>query len=148
MFRWYQDAESCSAFLSDVCVSSDSSVDDIRPAWMESFYSSKWFTRGWTLQELLAPDNFTFSDGNWRELGTKESLKEHATTITGINDIFNFDKASIAQRFSWASKRQTTRVEDAAYCLMGLFGVNMALLHVSTMCRLNRFLLSIVEISS
>jgi len=156
MFRWYQDAEACYAFLSDVCVVPDTSMPDILimdnsttdgsvthssdPAWIGDFYTSKWFTRGWTLQELLAPDNVIFFDKKWTALGTKDSLEFHISAITGIKDIFNFDKASIAQRFSWASRRQTTRVEDAAYCLMGLFRVNMALLYVSIISRLSRFL--------
>jgi hypothetical protein len=51
-------------------------------------------------------------------------------SITGIRHLFNFEEASIAQKFSWASERETTRIEDTAYCLVGIFGVNMALLYV------------------
>ena len=156
MFSWYQDAESCYAYLSDVyftpddfikddSITDDSDSDpewnimdhliqnDSDPTGYRAFHASKWFTRGWTLQELLAPDILIFFDKNWKRIGTRESLKEEVSAITGIQDLSNFDRASIAQRFSWASKRETTRVEDTAYCLMGLFGVNMALLYVSFM---------------
>ncbi|KAE9365098.1 HET-domain-containing protein [Stipitochalara longipes BDJ] len=149
MFCWYQDADSCYAYLSDVCLTtSDTAMDGSDPEWIHSFHVSKWFTRGWTLQELLAPDNVIFFDKNWIELGTKESLEEHVTSITGIQDLSNFEKASVAQRFSWASRRETTRVEDAAYCLMGLFGVNMALLYGEGETAFMRLQLEILKISN
>jgi hypothetical protein len=122
MFLWYQSAESCYAYLCDVDISNSDCLD--------KFQCSKWFTRGWTLQELLAPNDVTFFDVNWIEFGTKESLAGHVTSITGIKYLAKFEEASIAQKFSWASKRETTRVEDTAYCLMGLFRVNMPLLCV------------------
>jgi hypothetical protein len=131
MVLWYQSAESCYAYLSDVCITSnDSPTDGSDPEWIESFRSSIWFTRGWTLQELLAPDHVSFFDKEWVEFGTKESLHDHVASITGIQHLFNYEVPSVAQKLSWASKRETTRVEDLAYCLMGLFGVNMPLLYV------------------
>jgi len=134
MFTWYQDAESCYVYLSDVCFDSDDvMMDGSDPEWLKSFQSSKWFTRGWTLQELLAPGTVVFFDKNWMEFGTKESLEDQVISITGIRHLFNIEAASIAQRFSWASKRETTRIEDTAYCLMGIFGVNMPLLYVGSL---------------
>jgi hypothetical protein len=66
-----------------------------------------------------------FFDSEWNEIGTKSSLRGLITSITGIAHLFNFHDASVAQKMCWAAKRETTRVEDMAYCLMGLFGVQM-----------------------
>ena len=97
------------------------------------FEKSEWFTRGWTLQELIAPSMVIFFDREWQEIGTKSSLQPIISKITGIPETIlqgaDLECASIAQRMSWASKRNTTRVEDVAYCLMGIFGVNMAMLY-------------------
>lgn len=126
MFHWYQDAEICYAYLSDV--EGGFGIPKNRDA----FRFSKWFTRGWTLQELVAPDNLVFFDSTWHNIGTKEDLEKTVRAITGIQHLFNFEEASTAQKMSWASKRETTRIEDMAYCLMGLFGVNMPPLYVSS----------------
>ena len=119
MFKWYKDAEVCYAYLNDVLVKGD--YDAI----VHSFRRSKWFTRGWTLQELLAPLLVIFCDQNWVEIGTKSSLEDELTSITGIDDFIHYETACVAQKMSWAAQRQTTRVEDIAYCLLGLFGVHM-----------------------
>ncbi|RYP69892.1 hypothetical protein DL771_005835 [Monosporascus sp. 5C6A] len=120
MYHWYQNAERCYAYLADVSSKSD-------------FTSSRWFTRGWTLQELIAPSAVIFLDQHWQRLGTKTSLRQAVSGSTKIpaNILLGDDleTASIAQRMSWAAKRQTTRVEDRAYCLLGIFGVNMPLLY-------------------
>ena len=120
MFRWYRAAQVCYAYLSDV---SENERDhyDIGSAFRES----KWFTRGWTLQELLAPRTVIFYNCGWCETGNKRSLETLISAITGIEHLFGFEKASVAQKMSWASKRETLREEDMAYCLLGLFGVNM-----------------------
>jgi hypothetical protein len=89
----------------------------------------QWFTRGWTLQELLAPQWVVFLADDWTQIGTKATLANEITAITGITHLFNFQDASIAQKMSWAADRQTTRLEDQAYCMMGLFDVNMALIY-------------------
>jgi hypothetical protein len=81
------------------------------------------------LQELLAPETVVFYDQDWNEIGTKSSLEHQISTITGINDLFGFKSKCIAVKMSWAAKRETTRVEDQAYCLMGIFGVNMPTLY-------------------
>jgi hypothetical protein len=120
MFEWYRCAQVCYAYLSDV---SPRAKDHHRID--SDFRRSKWFTRGWTLQELLAPHWIQFFDEEWTEIGTKSSLQDLITSITGISHLFNFHDASVAQKMCWASKRETTRLEDQAYCLMGLFGVKM-----------------------
>ncbi|KAF2186629.1 HET domain protein [Zopfia rhizophila CBS 207.26] len=125
MYRWYQNAAVCYAYLFD--------VQSLRVSNDSSFINSAWFTRGWTLQELIAPSNVEFYNSTWHKLGTKENLKDTISAITGIDievlrgvDPENF---SIAKRMSWAFKRTTTKVEDVAYSLLGLFGVNMPMLY-------------------
>lgn len=127
MYAWYEGAEICYAYLADV-----SAVDGDECA--PDFASSRWFSRGWTLQELLAPDRVIFYDSQWIDLGDKISLATELRQATGIPAAFlrkerSILTASIAQRMSWAAKRETTREEDIAYCLMGLFGVNMPMLY-------------------
>lgn len=120
MFRWYRNAAICYAYLEDV--TSLSHLDQ-----------SRWFTRGWTLQELVAPRDVLFYSSDWRLLGSKLELSDQLWKITRIEpEILStgvFDHVSIATRMSWAGNRQTTRIEDAAYCLMGIFEVNMPLLY-------------------
>jgi hypothetical protein len=120
MFRWYRESKICYAYLSDV---SDAS----------RFTESRWFTRGWTLQELVAPYNICFYDVKWYLIGTKLSLQAAISERTRIAEKVlatgEFDYISIAQRFSWAADRETTRTEDLAYCLLGMFNVNMPLLY-------------------
>jgi hypothetical protein len=124
MFRWYRDAQVCYAYLCDVPHTKDSHY-----AKNSAFCRSKWFTRGWTLQELLAPEIVVFFSQTWAEIGTKSSLAPLISEITSIDNLFSFQKACVAQKMSWAARRQTTRVEDTAYCLMGLFDVNMPLIY-------------------
>ncbi|KAF4931234.1 Vegetative incompatibility protein HET-E-1 [Colletotrichum viniferum] len=128
MFRWYQRAFICFAFLSDV-----DSRKDIDIFGALSFENSRWFTRGWTLQELLAPSSVTFYDRRWTAIGTKISEAAQISAITGIPKgaitTTRLDDWSLADRMSWASKRKTSRKEDIAYCSFGLFGVNMPLLY-------------------
>lgn len=135
MFKWYYMAGICYAYLGDV----DSRDTD--PIRSKPFAGSRWFTRGWTLQELIAPHLVVFVDKHWQELGTRQSLAPEVTSVTGIPHLVLdpsdqpyppnrfLDRWSVAQRLSWAAKRRTTRVEDEAYCLMGLFNVNMPLLY-------------------
>jgi hypothetical protein len=124
MFKWYSDAKVCYVYLSDV---SSTSLNYARVGLRDS----KWFTRGWTLQELLAPVTVIFFDALWVDIGTKESLKSELSTITGIRvqDFTKFKDVCVARKMSWASRRETTRVEDRSYCLMGLFGINMPTLY-------------------
>jgi hypothetical protein len=127
MFSWYQNADVCYVYLHDV-PSLDPFLDDDR------FRSARWWSRGWCLQELIAPREVEFYSADWEELGTKWSLQTTITDITSIPTAILYHKKvpsdfSVAQRMSWASKRQTTRVEDMAYCLFGLFDVNMPLMY-------------------
>lgn len=123
----------CYAYLSDVEGCPEVGVGyESAPGWpglRNSFARSKWFTRGWTLQELLAPRWIEFLDYQWNEIGTKFGLEKQIEAITKISHLFDFQNACIAQKMSWASNRETTRIEDQAYCLMGVFGVNMPLLY-------------------
>ena len=130
MYRWYQEAEECYAYLADV---PPGTVNRLTGIMGPGFLESKWFTRGWTLQELIAPSSIIFLDKEWQEIGTKSNLHQVISEITGIPTGFllgdDIGYASIAQRMSWASKRKTTRNEDLAYCLMGLFGIYMPMLY-------------------
>jgi len=127
MFRWYRQASVCYTYLADV-----SSAED--PALHQSqFRKSRWFTRGWTLQELLAPCEVVFFADDWRDIGTKHTLHVVISEVTKIDETSllerTWDHVSIAGVMSWASKRSTTRVEDLAYCLLGIFQVNMPLIY-------------------
>ncbi|KAK4548594.1 hypothetical protein LTR36_009504 [Oleoguttula mirabilis] len=143
MFGWYHNAAVCYVYLADVEGTAGSAA----------FNDSVWWRRGWTLQELLAPWDVVFCNDMWEVIGHKcthgnggrplptpceisygPSLNSSITALTRINDIYLsgplyiFD-ASIACRMSWAASRNTTRVEDLAYCLLGIFEVNMPLLY-------------------
>ncbi|KAH6900806.1 heterokaryon incompatibility protein-domain-containing protein [Thelonectria olida] len=127
MFRWYHESAICYAYLRDV----DSAQDPNSPD--SDFSKSRWFTRGWTLQELLAPTEIVFLGRDWGEIGTKNTLQGAITKITRISSAAledrSFTNYSVAQKMSWAAGRCTTRPEDEAYCLLGLFDVNMPLLY-------------------
>ncbi|KAK4462288.1 hypothetical protein QBC42DRAFT_268061 [Cladorrhinum samala] len=161
MFRWYNEAAVCYAYLNDVedryytpHNESDNSslkklkeqvnrVEDARLA--RSIEESRWFTRGWTLQELIAPSNVYFYSRSWTLLGSKlndgprlltsiTSFSDLLSDITGVNvgvltGSLVLEDLSVASRMKWAANRQTTRTEDIAYCLMGIFNVNMPLLY-------------------
>ena len=130
MYRWYEEAQECYAYLADVPRGTISSLTGIAGG---KFRESRWFTRGWTLQELIAPSTIIFLNSEWQEIGSKSSLQQVISEITGIPSIFllgdDLEHASVAQRMSWASKRETTRIEDIAYSLMGMFGIYMPMLY-------------------
>ncbi|KAF2811322.1 HET-domain-containing protein [Mytilinidion resinicola] len=132
MFRWYKNAWDCYAYLADVHVhGSDVLSQDAIDA---AFAQSRWFIRGWTLQELLAPSEVHFYSSDWGKLGTRYTLADSISAVTKIDRAFLLDRetigqASIVKRMSWASGRVTTRLEDTAYCLLGIFDVNMPLLY-------------------
>ncbi|KAI0412045.1 heterokaryon incompatibility protein-domain-containing protein [Xylaria grammica] len=127
MFKWYQDAAVCYAYLADV---PDGVEED---ALLPALSRSRWFTRGWTLQELLAPRDVVFFSQNWQTITTKLDSVEMLSTITSIERVYlegdPLDDASAAKKMSWAAKRETTRLEDNAYCLLGIFDVNMPLIY-------------------
>jgi hypothetical protein len=97
------------------------------------FSKSQWFSRGWTLQELVAPKKVMFYSGDWQKISAKEELIDDLSYATGIDPAAlkgePLASFSVANRMCWASQRQTTREEDMAYCLLGLFDVNMPLLY-------------------
>src|SRR5450432_3171617 len=127
MFRWYQNAARCYVYLTDVS-KPDTGADDQR-AWEEAFRKSRWFTRGWTLQELIALRLVDFFSLEGKRLGNKLLLKSTIHEITGIaNNALRGDPLSnfsIEERRSWAERRNTTIEEDEAYCLIGIFDVSM-----------------------
>ena len=131
MFRWYANAQVCYAYLSDV----DFGLG------LEDFIKSQWFTRGWTLQELLAPKIVEFFDWDWVFLGSRDVLATSISQSTGIAQRHlsagfvnapvsrSEDYVCIAEIMSWAAGRKTSRPEDRAYSLLGLFDVNMPMLY-------------------
>lgn len=134
MYSWYKNAIVCYAYLEDLSLK-ESNASILRGESIsgscQTFRKSRWFSRGWTLQELLAPESVVFYDKDWIEIGTKKSLKAEISAAASINSR-HLDRpylASIAQKLSWAAHRQTTREEDIAYCLLGLLKVNMPLLY-------------------
>jgi hypothetical protein len=134
MFRWYRDADRCYVYLSDVSGSmSNNDNNSHQLPWESAFQASRWFTRGWTLQELLAPTSVEFFSRHGKPLGDKGTLKRHIHEITGI-PISALDGAPLSQfgveeRLSWAENRQTTRREDEAYSLLGVFGIHLPLIY-------------------
>jgi hypothetical protein len=123
MFKWYEAATICYAYL-----------EDVRPESWRQWQDSRWLTRGWTLQELIAPFEVVIYDYLWRQLGTKRRLTKELIEVTNIPEEVLLDAAvrhekSVAERMSWAEGRNTTRIEDRAYCLLGLFDINMPLLY-------------------
>ncbi|PIL33600.1 hypothetical protein GSI_04223 [Ganoderma sinense ZZ0214-1] len=124
MFVWYSCAEVCFAYLGDV----DSDCD--LHAEGSAFQTARWHSRGWTLQELIAPSLVIFVSRDWKPIGNKRGLAPLLEKITGVRwqvltGETHYSVASVAERMSWASERRTTRVEDEAYSLMGLFNIHM-----------------------
>jgi hypothetical protein len=117
MFNYYREADVCFAYLSDMT----------SEPW--TFQASRWFTRGWTLQELIAPRKIHFYDGSWIYRGNRDDFGKLISAITKISRFETVFDVPVAVRMSWAANRKTTRVEDLAYCLMGIFDVNMPLLY-------------------
>lgn len=132
MFSWYEEALVCFAYLADVPPALGSPHDN--------FDTSRWFTRGWTLQELLAPRKLDFFANDWTLIANRHELASRISHITNIKEAHLVDatpaaqrdllaRTSVAEKMSWASKRETTRKEDMAYCLLGILGVNMPLIY-------------------
>lgn len=125
MYTLYRDADVCYVYLADV-------PDGTDPRDRKSdFWKSRWHTRGWTLQELVAPAYVVFLTHDWNFLGTKTGLASTLEKITGVDAAIllgmkSIGSASVAKRMSWAAERRTVRVEDRAYSLLGIFGVHMS----------------------
>ena len=132
MYRWYANAKICYVYLHDVNGSSFSTKDDAK--YPKSNGWPEWFSRGWTLQEMIAPQNLQFFNKNWQLIGDKKGLALCLRLITGVpqhilTDGLEGNRPCVAQIISWAAKRTTTRAEDKAYSLMGLLEVNMPMLY-------------------
>ncbi|KAI0391050.1 heterokaryon incompatibility protein-domain-containing protein [Xylariaceae sp. FL0594] len=137
MFRWYEQSGICIAYLADIS----------KQAFFKVRRKSRWFTRGWTLQELIAPREIEFFDSNWVYIDNKKSLRKLLAQITGIpaavlkhadplktNTVGSGIRSllapiPVANIMSWAAMRETTRPEDMTYCLLGLFDIDMPLLY-------------------
>jgi hypothetical protein len=132
MFIWYQNATKCYVYLSDVSTRKRKFIDTQHKecTWEPAFRSSRWFTRGWTLQELLAPSVVEFFSQEWDTLGDKTSLGPLIRRITGISqDVLNglpLSQSSINERLRWTEGRETKQEEDRAYSLLGIFDVELA----------------------
>ncbi|KAF4992163.1 hypothetical protein FGRMN_7369 [Fusarium graminum] len=129
MFLWYKCSAVCFTYLEDLAPN-DSGDYDL----LTGFPACRWFTRGWTLQELIASQALEFYDCHWRYRGNKSELRREISEMTGIDlavleDNAMLESIPIAKRMSWAANRQTTRTEDLAYCLLGIFDVNMPMLY-------------------
>lgn len=126
MFRWYKSSVVCYAYLSHVAPDSGGFYD---------ITTSQWFKRGWTLQELIAPCSVMFFSGDWTAIGTRKKNASQISALTripesplriGYGEEHNY---LVAQIMSWAKGRETTRIEDRAYSLLGLFNVYIPMLY-------------------
>ena len=128
MFQWYKDATRCYVFLSDVSVSTATELVQ-RSDWEASFRASGWFTRGWTLQELIAPVSVEFFSCEGHRIGDRVSLDQLLHDITGIPlaALRNcpLHEFSTSERRRWVENRRTKEEEDIVYCLLGILGVSM-----------------------
>ncbi|KAH8905287.1 HET-domain-containing protein [Coniochaeta sp. PMI_546] len=135
MYRWYSNAMNCYAYLVDTEVrSTQEFLELLLPKTKGKRFLPRWFSRGWTLQELIAPFDLQFFTVDWVCIGSKRALKGAISAVTGIpvsvldhsKDVYSWP---VASRMRWASMRNTTRSEDLAYCLMGIFNVHLPLLY-------------------
>ncbi|KAI1353157.1 vegetative incompatibility protein HET-E-1 [Xylaria sp. FL0043] len=138
MFQWYANAEKCYVYLADVSKSHTEHVEEpLRSTWKREFRASRWFTRGWTLQELIAPSSVEFFAWNGQRLGDKRSLEQliHDTTGIAISALRrsplsgSLSDFSIDERLSWSNGRKTKKKEDKIYSLLGIFNVHMPLIY-------------------
>ena len=152
MYRWYENAKVCYAYLHDVPglsfpTASDSARYPDFNGWPE------WFSRGWTLQEMIAPNNVQFFNKDWQSIGNKRTLAPTLAAITGIPEHIlahglRGNRPCVAQIMSWAANRESTRVEDKAYSLMGLLDVNMPMLYGEGKKAFHRVQLEIIRASN
>ena len=134
MFRWYRNAVKCYVYLSDVSTLRHEENDDLpQSTWELDVQKSRWFTRGWTLQELIAPTTVEFFSLECIRLGDKRSMEQLIHKITSIpiralrgNPLSDF---SFEERLSWAIERKTTREEDKAYSLLGIVDIHLPLIY-------------------
>ena len=155
MYRWYANAKICYAYLHDVDSSSFPTEEN-----KEKYPNPKsngwpeWFSRGWTLQEMIASRNLQFFNKDWQLIGNKKMLARTLYTITRVpghilaDGLEGYRRPCVAQIISWAAKRTTTRVEDKAYSLMGLLDVNMPMLYGEGKKAFHRLQLEIIRSSN
>jgi hypothetical protein len=134
MFRWYRMSGVCYAFLSDA----DGDGVIYKNVYARGSKLStgvrklRWYSRGWTLQELIAPKRLEFYNKDWAFIGTRKQHKRAIAEAYGIDEYAldggDLSRLTVARRMAWLSSRETTRVEDLAYCMLGIFDVNMPLL--------------------
>lgn len=138
MYKWYAGARECYAHLADVSVSASNGAVLLR-----KLRESRWFTRGWTLQELIAPRKVVFVNHRWKEIGRKLpysnlhddlSFADVLATVSGLprtllEKLVDLSEFLVAQRLSWTARRETTRIEDMAYCMLGICEINLPLLY-------------------
>ncbi|OIW34304.1 hypothetical protein CONLIGDRAFT_626340 [Coniochaeta ligniaria NRRL 30616] len=147
MYEWYKRAHLCVAILSDVAGTESDPHGE--------FGKSRWFSRGWTLQELIAPVEVVFYNGTYELIGSRSKLTRSIAAVTSIDEDYllrfgegrSLSHATVAERMSWAAKRKTTRLEDEAYCLLGIFGVNMPLIYGEGAKAFARLQLEIIKAS-
>ncbi|KAI3326790.1 heterokaryon incompatibility protein-domain-containing protein [Xylariaceae sp. AK1471] len=130
MFEWYHKSELCAVYLADLHYENKDGPNEL----YERLKACRWFERGWTLQELLAPTQVYFYDKNWTFIGTKKDLAVNIESITGIDresveNPSSISLRSIAHKMAWASNRKTTKPEDRAYSLIGIFNVNIPMIY-------------------
>ncbi|KIM56634.1 hypothetical protein SCLCIDRAFT_29474 [Scleroderma citrinum Foug A] len=148
MYRWYENSSICYAYLHDVYGSSFPTARDA-----ESKGWPEWFSRGWTLQEMIAPRDVQFFNRDWHPIGDKRTLAPILEDITRVpqhilKEGLSSNRPCVAQIMSWAANRTTTRVEDRAYSLMGLLDVNMPMLYGEGKMAFHRLQLEIIRSSN
>ena len=154
MFMWYNCAKMCYAYLHDVPPTPNSGDRDL-----SAVAQSEWFNRGWTLQELLSPFDIIFLDQNWHQIGTRNNifsgLISKVTRIPirmlhryyGTNNSVrtNATGSGVGEVMSWAAQRKTTRAEDRAYSLLGLFGIYLPAMYGERNNAFHRLQVQIME---
>ncbi|KAH6653655.1 hypothetical protein BKA67DRAFT_647451 [Truncatella angustata] len=133
MFRWYQHAAKCYVYLSDVSSGRNQIHEPVRSTWKQKFRSSRWFKRGWTLQELIAPAIVEFFSSDKQRLGDKETLGQTIHEVSGIPiralQGISLSEFSAEERISWSKTRTTSKREDKAYSLLGLLSIFMPIIY-------------------
>ena len=151
MYRWYENSGVCYAYLQDVRLSFPRLIN--KEMYPNSEGWPEWFSRGWTLQEMIAPQNVQFFDESWESIGNKKMLAYTLSRITGVppqilTDGLSSNRLCVAQIISWAADRTTTRVEDRAYSLLGLLDINMPMLYGEGRKAFHRLQLEIIRTSN
>ncbi|KAL4068453.1 heterokaryon incompatibility protein-domain-containing protein [Scleroderma yunnanense] len=152
MYRWYENSRVCYAYLHDVSGSSFPIVRD-EETYPDSNGYPVWFSRGWTLQEMIAPNDLRFFNKDWQPIGDKRTLSPVLASITRVpqhilTDGLSGNRPCVAQIMTWFANRRTTRVEDKAYSLMGLLDVNMPMLYGEGKKAFQRLQLEIIRMSN